>query len=165
MTLELADRSITHPKGVAEDVFVKVGKFHFPIDFVVVDFEADPRVSLILGRFFLRIGRALIDVYREEITLWVNDESVTLNLNQTMRYSSTYDDNSVNRIDVIDIACKEYAQDVLDLSVTPLFEHMAWQTEYCIIKEGMSILRGRKSVPGMNSSEREMERGYYSAFT
>nr|GEY59179.1 reverse transcriptase domain-containing protein [Tanacetum cinerariifolium] len=50
MTLELADRSIAHPKGVAEDVFVKVGKFHFLTDFVVVDFEADPRVPLILGR-------------------------------------------------------------------------------------------------------------------
>ncbi|GJW00337.1 reverse transcriptase domain-containing protein [Tanacetum coccineum] len=47
MTLELADRSITRPKGVAEDVFVKVGKFHFPTDFVVVDFDADPRVPLI----------------------------------------------------------------------------------------------------------------------
>nr|GEW63861.1 reverse transcriptase domain-containing protein [Tanacetum cinerariifolium] len=104
MTLELADRSITRPKGVTEDVFVKVGKFHFPIDFVVVDFEADPRVPLILGRSFLRTGHALIDVYGEEITLWVNDKSVTFNLNQTMRYSSTYDDNSVNRIDVIDIA-------------------------------------------------------------
>ncbi|GKD12330.1 reverse transcriptase domain-containing protein [Tanacetum coccineum] len=61
MTLELADRSITYPKGLAEDVFVKVGKFHFPTDFVVVDFEADPRVPLILGRSFLRTGRALID--------------------------------------------------------------------------------------------------------
>ncbi|GKA08863.1 reverse transcriptase domain-containing protein [Tanacetum coccineum] len=69
MTLELVDRSITHPKGLAEDVFVKVGKFYFPTDFVVVDFEADPRVSLILGRSFLRAGRALIDVYGEEITL------------------------------------------------------------------------------------------------
>ncbi|GJX84722.1 reverse transcriptase domain-containing protein [Tanacetum coccineum] len=75
MTLELADRSITHPKGLAEDVFVKVGKFHFPTDFVVVDFEADPRVPLILGRSFLRTGRALFDVYREEITLRVNDEA------------------------------------------------------------------------------------------
>nr|GEU83258.1 reverse transcriptase domain-containing protein [Tanacetum cinerariifolium] len=75
MTLDLADRSITHPKGVAEDVFVKVGKFHFPIDFMVVDFEADPRVPLILGRSFLRTGRVLIDVYGEEITLRVNDES------------------------------------------------------------------------------------------
>nr|GEX70128.1 hypothetical protein [Tanacetum cinerariifolium] len=58
MTLELANRSITRPKGVAKDVFVKVGKFHFPTDFVVVDFEADPCVPLILGRFFLRISRA-----------------------------------------------------------------------------------------------------------
>nr|GEW57278.1 reverse transcriptase domain-containing protein [Tanacetum cinerariifolium] len=114
MTLELADRSITHPKCVAEDVFLKVGKFHFPTDFVVVDFKVDPWVPLILGRSFLRTGRALIDVYGEEITLRVNDESITFNLNQTMRYSSTYDDNSVNRIDVIDIACEEYAQDMLD---------------------------------------------------
>nr|GEV35634.1 reverse transcriptase domain-containing protein [Tanacetum cinerariifolium] len=107
-------RSITRPKGVAEDVFVNVGKFYFPTDFVIVDFEVDPWVPLILGRSFLRTGRALIDVYGEEITLRVNDESVTFNLNQTMRYFSTYDDNSVNKIDVIDIACEEFAQDVLD---------------------------------------------------
>nr|GEV56187.1 DNA-directed DNA polymerase [Tanacetum cinerariifolium]GEV67637.1 DNA-directed DNA polymerase [Tanacetum cinerariifolium]GEV68363.1 DNA-directed DNA polymerase [Tanacetum cinerariifolium] len=78
MNFELADRSITRPKGVAEDVFVKVGKFHFSTDFVVVDFKADPRVPLILGRSFLRTGRALIDVYGEEITLRVNDEAEIL---------------------------------------------------------------------------------------
>nr|GEV32730.1 reverse transcriptase domain-containing protein [Tanacetum cinerariifolium] len=114
MTLEVADRSITHPKGVAEDVFFKVGKFHFPTNFVVVDFEANPRVPLILRMSLLRISSALIDVYGEEITLRVNDESITFNLNQTMRYSSTYDDTSVNRVDVIDIACEEFVQDVLD---------------------------------------------------
>ncbi|GJQ97345.1 reverse transcriptase domain-containing protein [Tanacetum coccineum] len=74
MTLELADRSITHPKGLAEDVFVKVRKFHFPTNFVVVDFEADPR---------------------------------------TTRYSSTYDDSSINRTDIIDVACEEFSQEVL----------------------------------------------------
>nr|GEV87783.1 reverse transcriptase domain-containing protein [Tanacetum cinerariifolium] len=63
------DRSITYPKGVTEDVFVKVGKFHFPTDFVVVDFKVDPHVPLILGRSFLRTGRTLINVYGEEITL------------------------------------------------------------------------------------------------
>nr|GEV95406.1 reverse transcriptase domain-containing protein [Tanacetum cinerariifolium] len=114
MTLELADRSITRPKGVAKDVFVKVGKFYFPTDFVVVDFEADPKVPLILERSFLRTDRALIDVYGEEINLRVNDESVTFNLNQTMRYSSTCDDNSLNRVDIIDIACEEFVQDLLD---------------------------------------------------
>nr|GEX26593.1 reverse transcriptase domain-containing protein [Tanacetum cinerariifolium] len=119
MTLELADRSITRPKGVVEDVFVKVGKFHFPTDFVVVDFESDPRVPLILGRSFLRTGRALIDVYGEKITLRVNDESITFKLSQTMRYSSTCDDTSVNRVDVIDIACEDFVQDVLDFQYNP----------------------------------------------
>ncbi|GKC03180.1 reverse transcriptase domain-containing protein [Tanacetum coccineum] len=112
MTLELADRSITYPKGLAEDVFVKVGKFHFPTDFVVVDFEADPRVPLILGRSFLRTGRALIDVYGEEITLRVDNEAVTFNLDQTTRYSST-NDKSVNQIDIIDAVCEEYAPELL----------------------------------------------------
>nr|GFA17525.1 reverse transcriptase domain-containing protein [Tanacetum cinerariifolium] len=63
MTLELADRSISRPVGVAEDVYVKVGTLHFPTDFVVIDFDADPRVPLILGRSFLKTGRALIDVF------------------------------------------------------------------------------------------------------
>ncbi|GJW15488.1 reverse transcriptase domain-containing protein, partial [Tanacetum coccineum] len=90
--------------------------FLFLTDFVVVDFEAYPRVPLILGRSFLRTGRALIDVYGEEITLRVNDEAVTFNLNQTTRYSSTYDDMSINRIDVIDVACEEYSQEVLGFS-------------------------------------------------
>nr|GEX66414.1 reverse transcriptase domain-containing protein [Tanacetum cinerariifolium] len=63
MNLELADQSKTRPAGIAEDVFVKVGKFHFPTDFVVVDYVVDPQVPLILGRPFLRTERALIDVY------------------------------------------------------------------------------------------------------
>nr|GEU58553.1 reverse transcriptase domain-containing protein [Tanacetum cinerariifolium] len=116
MTLELADRSITHPKGVVEDVFIQVGMFHFLTNFVVVDFEADPRVPLILGRSFLRTGRALIDVYGEEIILRVSDEAITFNLNQTTRYSSTYDDLSVNQIDIIDVAREEYAQEMLGFS-------------------------------------------------
>nr|GEV66170.1 reverse transcriptase domain-containing protein [Tanacetum cinerariifolium] len=116
MNLELADRSITRPNGVAEDIFVKVGKFHFLTDFVVVDFEVDPRVPLILGRSFLRTDRALIDVYGEEITLRVNDEAITFNLNQTTRYSSTYDDLSVNRIDIIDVSKEEYAYEILGFS-------------------------------------------------
>nr|GEW72428.1 reverse transcriptase domain-containing protein [Tanacetum cinerariifolium] len=66
MNLELADHSISHPVGVAEDVYVKVGTFHFLTDFVVVDFDADPRVSLILRRSFLKTERALIDVFEAD---------------------------------------------------------------------------------------------------
>ncbi|GKC47531.1 reverse transcriptase domain-containing protein [Tanacetum coccineum] len=69
MILELADRSTTSPSGIAEDVFVKVGKFHFPADFIVVDYVVDPRVPLILGRPFLRTARAFINVFGEELTL------------------------------------------------------------------------------------------------
>ncbi|GJY20960.1 reverse transcriptase domain-containing protein [Tanacetum coccineum] len=115
MTLELADRSITRPIGVAEDVFVKVGKFYFLSDFVVVDYDADPRVPLILGRPFLRTARALIDVYGEEITLRFNDEAITFKVGQTLRYSYN-NSESVNRIDVIDVSCEEYAQEVLGFS-------------------------------------------------
>nr|GEX99124.1 reverse transcriptase domain-containing protein [Tanacetum cinerariifolium] len=114
-----ADKSITRPKRVAGDVFVKVGKLHFPTDFIVVDFEADPRVPLILGRSFLRTDHTLIDVYGEDITLRVNDKSITFNLNQTMRYYSTYDDTLMNRVDVIDIACEDFVQDVLDFQYNP----------------------------------------------
>nr|GEW09067.1 reverse transcriptase domain-containing protein [Tanacetum cinerariifolium] len=145
MTFKLADRSITHPKGVTEDVVVKVGKFHFPTDFVVVYFEADPRVPLILGRSFLRTGNALIDVYGEKITLRVNDEAVTFNLNQTMRYSSTYDDMWVNQIDVIDIAREEYAQEMFeeieaylkDESISPEIDHADSNMEgdICLIEK------------------------------
>nr|GEY24213.1 reverse transcriptase domain-containing protein [Tanacetum cinerariifolium] len=92
MTLELADCLISHPVGVAEDVYVKVGSFHFPTDFVVVDFDADPRVSLILGRSFLKTGRSLIDVFEGELTLRVGKEAITLNLDQTSRYSANYSD-------------------------------------------------------------------------
>nr|GEV90636.1 hypothetical protein [Tanacetum cinerariifolium] len=83
MTLELVDHLISHPVGVAEDIFVKVGRFHFPADFVVVDFDADPRVPLILERSFLKTGKA------------------------------NYNDMMANRIDVIDMACEEYSQELL----------------------------------------------------
>nr|GEW48335.1 reverse transcriptase domain-containing protein [Tanacetum cinerariifolium] len=116
MTLELTDRSISRPIGVAEDVFIKVGTFHFSADSVVVDFDADPRVPLILGRYFLKTGRALIDVFKGELTLRVGKEAITFNLDQTSRYSANYNDITASRIDVIDMAYEEYSQEVLDFS-------------------------------------------------
>nr|GEX38249.1 retrovirus-related Pol polyprotein from transposon 17.6 [Tanacetum cinerariifolium] len=83
MTLELTDRSISRPVGVAEDVFVKVGTFHFPIDFVVVDFNADPHVPLILRRSFLKTERALIDVFEEvDAFLALEDDPTSLEVDQ-----------------------------------------------------------------------------------
>ncbi|GJX38456.1 reverse transcriptase domain-containing protein [Tanacetum coccineum] len=116
MTLELADCSISQPIGIIEDVYVKVGKFQFLADFVVIDFDADSRVPLILGRSFLKMGRSLIDVYEGELTLRVGKEAVTFNLDQTSRYSANYNDMTVNRVNVIDMACEEYSQEVLSFS-------------------------------------------------
>nr|GFB21805.1 reverse transcriptase domain-containing protein [Tanacetum cinerariifolium] len=116
MTLKLVDRSISHPVSVAEDVFVKVGTFHFPADFVVVDFDVDPQVPIILERSFLKTEKDLIDVYERELTLRVGKEAITFNLDQTSRYSANYNDMTANRIDVIDMACEEYSQEVLGFS-------------------------------------------------
>ncbi|GKA19893.1 reverse transcriptase domain-containing protein [Tanacetum coccineum] len=76
MTLELANHSITHPMGIAEDVVVRVDGFTFLADFVVVNFEPDPRVPIILGRPFLRTAEALIDLYEETLTLRVGKEEL-----------------------------------------------------------------------------------------
>ncbi|GJX30114.1 reverse transcriptase domain-containing protein, partial [Tanacetum coccineum] len=79
MTLELTTRTVAIPEGITEDVFVQVGKFTFPADFVVVDYEVDPRVPFILGRPFLRTANALVDVHGEKLTLRVGDEELVFN--------------------------------------------------------------------------------------
>nr|GFB24569.1 reverse transcriptase domain-containing protein [Tanacetum cinerariifolium] len=112
MVLELADRTISKPTGVVENVFVKVGKFYFPADFVILDFVADPCVPLILGRPFLSTAHALIDVYEGEITLRHDDQSLTLKCGDT---PSIFYNNleSLNKVDLIDATCEEYSQVVL----------------------------------------------------
>nr|GEX73045.1 reverse transcriptase domain-containing protein [Tanacetum cinerariifolium] len=112
MVLELADRTISKPTGVAENVFVNVGKFYFPADFVVLDFVVHPRVPLILGRPFLSTAHALIDVYEGEITLRHDDQSLTLKCGDTP--SISYNNfESLNKVNLIDATCEEYSQEVL----------------------------------------------------
>nr|GEU75071.1 reverse transcriptase domain-containing protein [Tanacetum cinerariifolium] len=115
MVLELADRTNSKPTGVAENVFVKVGKFYFHANFVVLDFIADPRVPLILGRPFLSTAHALIDVYEGEITLRHDEQSLTLKCGDTP--SILYNNfESLNKVDLIDATCGEYSQEVLGFS-------------------------------------------------
>nr|GFB12069.1 reverse transcriptase domain-containing protein [Tanacetum cinerariifolium] len=125
---ELADRTISKPTGVAENVFVKVGKFYFLADFVILDFIADPRVPLILGRPFLSTAHALIDVYEGEITIRHDDQSLTLKCGNTT--SISYNNlESLNKVDLIDATCEEYSQavlgftdDVLNEVSSPIYE-------------------------------------------
>ncbi|XP_075521478.1 uncharacterized protein LOC142554694 [Primulina tabacum] len=83
--LGLADRSLTYPRGIVEDVLVKVEKFIFPADFVILDMEEDQETLLIFGRPFLATGKALIDVHKGELTLSVGGEEVTFNIYNTIR--------------------------------------------------------------------------------
>lgn len=72
--LQMADRSLSHPYGVVEDVLVKVGKFIFPADFIILDMEENEKIPIIMGRPFLATGRALIDVQKGELMLRVDKE-------------------------------------------------------------------------------------------
>ena len=85
MTLQVADRSLAQPEGVLEDVLIKVGKFIFPVDFVVINIKEHKQVPLLLGRPFLTTGVALIDIKKGELTLRVGDEAVHFNLNQSLK--------------------------------------------------------------------------------
>nr|GEW61122.1 hypothetical protein [Tanacetum cinerariifolium] len=98
---DLANRAICTPAGIAKDVFVPVDKFTFPANFVIVDYESDPRVPLILGRPFLQTAHALIDVHKEEMILHDGDERLTLNTrHDTSSYSNQPQKESINLINV-----------------------------------------------------------------
>nr|GEW37988.1 reverse transcriptase domain-containing protein [Tanacetum cinerariifolium] len=107
MTLELAARSIAYPAGIAEDVCVQVGKFTFPADFVVVDYDVDPRVPLILGRPFLRTTHALVGVHEEELILRDGDEKLIFHADSTSKHPHKNGNESINMINFIDITCKD----------------------------------------------------------
>nr|KYP58627.1 Retrovirus-related Pol polyprotein from transposon opus [Cajanus cajan] len=92
ITLQLADRSVTCPYGVVEDVLVKVDKFIFPANFVVLDMEEDAKVPIILGRPFLATGRALIDVQQGELMLRVANEKVTFSINEALKHKVDRED-------------------------------------------------------------------------
>nr|GEU69243.1 reverse transcriptase domain-containing protein [Tanacetum cinerariifolium] len=97
--LELADRTISKPTGVAENVLVKVGKFYFPVDFVVLDFVADPRVSLILERPFLSTAHVIINVYEREIIIRQDQQSLTIQCGDIPSIKKVEQINKINFID------------------------------------------------------------------
>jgi hypothetical protein len=101
MSIQLADRSVKYPRGIVENMLVKIDKFVFPVDFVILDMDEDKNVPLILGRPFLATSRALIDVCDSKLTLRVDDEQVVFDIKDSMRHTQDHDD-SLYYIDVID---------------------------------------------------------------
>ncbi|GJV38573.1 reverse transcriptase domain-containing protein [Tanacetum coccineum] len=112
MSLELADRSIQYPKGIIENVLIKVDKFVLPIDFVILDMPKDSRVPIILGRPFLATARAMIDVFSKKITLRVGDDEVIFDVDQSIKRPTTKDDECYG-IDDLDDTINEEAQELL----------------------------------------------------
>ncbi|XP_073137556.1 uncharacterized protein [Henckelia pumila] len=109
MSLKLADRSIKYPRGIIEDVLVKVDKFIFPVDFVVLDMEEDLDMPLILGRPFLAIGKALIDVQKGELHLRVGEEKISFDVFNALKFSQNNEE--CFQIDVVDSLLYDYVQD------------------------------------------------------
>nr|GEV14221.1 hypothetical protein [Tanacetum cinerariifolium] len=110
---DLANRAICTPAGIARDVFVLVGKFTFLADFVIVDYESNPRVPLILGRPFLRTGHALIDIHGEEMILRDGDERLTLNMrHDTSSYLNQPQKELINLINIYNDSCEDYLKDL-----------------------------------------------------
>ena len=85
VTLQMAYRTLAKPEGIIEDVLVKVGKFIFPADFIILDMEEDSQVPLLLGRPFLATGAALIDMQKGFLTLRVGEETTDFNLIRSLR--------------------------------------------------------------------------------
>nr|GEV39168.1 reverse transcriptase domain-containing protein [Tanacetum cinerariifolium] len=113
MTLKLANRVNCTPTGIARDVFVLIGKFTFLTDFVIVDYESDPKLHLILGRPFLRTARALIDVHGEEMILCEDDVRLTLNMrHDTSSYSNQPQKESINLINVFNDSSEDFLKDL-----------------------------------------------------
>nr|GEV43403.1 hypothetical protein [Tanacetum cinerariifolium] len=113
MTLELANQAICTPAGIARDVFIPVGKFTFPADFVIVDYKSDPRVPLILGRPFLQTARDLIDVHGEEMILRNGDERLTLNMrHDTSNFYNQPQKESINLINIFNDSSKDFIEDL-----------------------------------------------------
>ncbi|XP_038904270.1 uncharacterized protein LOC120090623 [Benincasa hispida] len=92
ITLQLADRSITHPEGKIEDALIQVDKFIFPADFIILDYEADTKVPIILGHPFLATGCVLIDIQKGELTIRVDNQQAKFNVLNVLKYSNDMED-------------------------------------------------------------------------
>nr|GEW75520.1 reverse transcriptase domain-containing protein [Tanacetum cinerariifolium] len=162
MVLELADRTISKPTGVVENVFVMVGKFYFPADFVVLDFVTDPRVPLILGRPFLSTAHALIDVYKGEIILRHDDQSLTLKCGDTP--SITYNNfESLNKVDLIDATCKEYSQEVLGFADVVLDEVSTPYYEPIVSNSSQNITQFNETILNNDLEPPSNQKDYFSS--
>ncbi|XP_028215057.1 uncharacterized protein LOC114397142 [Glycine soja] len=128
MALQLAGRTIKHPFGIIEDVLVKVDKFLFPFDFVMMDMDEDNEVPLILGRPFMKTAKVIIDVDDGKLNVKVQDDEVQFNVFEAMKHPK--DKGECFRVDVLDEAISDSRKfikrkDGLEKALTQVFEEMS----------------------------------------
>ncbi|XP_061349705.1 uncharacterized protein LOC133294950 [Gastrolobium bilobum] len=128
VSLQLANESIRRPDGVIEEVLVKIDKFIFPADFVILDMEEDAEIPLLLGRPFLATARAMIDVEQGKLMLRVNEETVTIDVFESMKHPT--DGGDCFKVDVIHDAVLETVDEILQ----PLMELESLEENYCKIQ-------------------------------
>ncbi|XP_023770778.1 uncharacterized protein LOC111919455 [Lactuca sativa] len=121
MSIHLANKTVTFPRGICEDLLVKVDKFVFPVDFIVLDMEGDPQVPIILGRPFLNTASAIVDMQDSKITLRVGDESITFGVDQAMKHPRNSDDTTFS-VDMLEELMEEWNEDEPNKSTVPLEE-------------------------------------------
>nr|GEW14482.1 reverse transcriptase domain-containing protein [Tanacetum cinerariifolium] len=122
-----ADRTISKPTGVAENVFIKVGKFYFPADFVVLDFVADPRIPLILGRPLLITAHAIINFFEREIIIRQNQQSLTI---QCSDIPSVKKIEQINKIEFINAGGIDSESEEIEDSLTTIQSNLELKILY-----------------------------------
>ncbi|GJU05805.1 transposon ty3-I gag-pol polyprotein [Tanacetum coccineum] len=123
MCIEHANKTTQFPKGIAENIMVKIDKFVFPVDFVILDMEEDHRIPIILGRPFLATAHAMIDVFNKKISFEVGDEIITFDLEKSMRFPP-FNEDTCHAADIIDLSVVNNIQEILqqdhDNSIEPI---------------------------------------------
>ncbi|KAI3766148.1 hypothetical protein L2E82_16199 [Cichorium intybus] len=151
MAIHLANKSITYPRGIVEDLLVKVDKFVFPADFVVLDMEEDEQVPIILGRPFLSTARALVDIRESKLTLRVGTDAITFGIDQSMKHSKTCDD-AVYFVDTFDTILEDELQ---ELEKRNLESMMPMEEEEFNANEEIEKLEKLLKVPSNSSTTNE----------
>ncbi|GKE36193.1 putative nucleotidyltransferase, ribonuclease H [Tanacetum coccineum] len=110
--IELANKTTQFPKGIAKNVMVKIDKFVFPVDFLILDMKEDHRIPIILGRPFLATAHAMIDVFNKKISYEVGDEIITFDLEKSMRFSPS-DEDTCHFANIIDLSVVDNIKEIL----------------------------------------------------
>ncbi|GKD64439.1 putative reverse transcriptase domain-containing protein, partial [Tanacetum coccineum] len=134
MCIELANKTTQFPKGIAENVVVKIDKFIFPVDFVILDMEEDHRIPIILGRPFLATAHAMINVFNKKISFEVGEEIITFDLEKSIRFPPS-DEDTCHSADIIDLSVLDNIKEILPPnhvnSIKPILDHLPAIHEDC----------------------------------